>query len=96
LLIAMERPFKVMPHIMRFAVTFNPWSHQIARSYPSSRAKLFRAEAAMPNTYLQNLWNGRSLEQTVLRRRTEKIANPPGLIWPLPAQFQSLWGWQTP
>lgn len=76
LLIAMERPFKVMPHIMRFAVTFNPWSHQIARSYPSSRAKLFRAEAAMPNTYLQNLWNGRSFEQTVLRRRTKKNCQP--------------------
>lgn len=62
LLIAMERPFKVTPHIMRFAVTFKPWSHRIARSYPSSRAKLLRPEAAILNTYLQ-----KSLERQIFR-----------------------------
>jgi hypothetical protein len=61
---------------MRFAVTFNPSSHRIARSYPSSHAKLFRAEAAMPNTYLQ-----KSLERQIFRtgrfaKRHQKNCQP--------------------
>lgn len=43
LLIAMDRPFKVVLHIMRFAVTFNPWSHQVARSYLPNCVYLFIA-----------------------------------------------------
>jgi len=43
LLIAMDRPFKVVLHIMRFAVTFNPWSQQVARSYLPNCVYLFIA-----------------------------------------------------
>ena len=68
LLIAMDRPFKLVLLIMRFAVTFNPWSHQVARSYLPRRVYLFIAETAMLNTFPQ-----KSLERRIFQ--TDRFAN---------------------
>ena len=95
LLIAMDRPFKVVLHIMRFAVTFNPWSHQVARSYLPNCVYLFIAETAMLNTYPQKSLERRIFQTDRFANTQQKKRQPAPFTLAIHAHFQGRWSRQT-